>query len=220
MKSSANEHGKEVMRNRRNRLAFIGSWLAVVALGLAGCVAGNAQSTPAQPLGGLMPPPSAPQSGAGLMLPPNPPGVFYGGDFVSLDEAAARVPFVIWLPDEAVVGAKLASVELNLPDNVLAVALHYDNGVVVAQDSSMLVRSMESIKQEPEQFLEVNGNPALGKEAGYTMTGLNGGKVPYQPSVIWYQDNVYRLVGGDDTFSMDKLLQIAQSMKPYTPPAQ
>lgn len=208
MKPSVDKYGKGVMRDCRNRLAFIGSWLAVVALGLAGCAVGNA------------PQPSALQPGAGLMLPLNPPGVFYGGDFVSLDEAAARVPFVIWLPDEAVVGAKLASVELNLPDNVLAVALHYDNGIVVAQDSSMLVKSMESIKQEPDQFLEVNGNPALGKEAGYTVSNITGGKVPYRPSVIWYQDNVYRMVDGDDTFSMDKLLQIAESMKPYTPPAQ
>lgn len=63
------------------------------------------------------------------MPAPYPPGHWYGaGEFVSLDEAAAKAPFVIWLPDATAIGGKLVSVELNLPDNVLAVALHYDNG--------------------------------------------------------------------------------------------
>lgn len=205
MKPSVAKQSKGVMRNH---LAFIGLGLAV-ALGLAGCSAGTASPAPSQ------------QASGGLMPAPYPPGHWYGAnEFVSLEEAAARVPFVIWLPDEAVVGAKLASVELNLPDNVLAVALHYENGIVVAQNSARIVKSMESMKKEWEQLLEVNGNPALGKETGYTVSNLTGRRVLYPATVTWYQDNVSRTVVGYEVFSMDSLLQIARSMKPYTPAAQ
>lgn len=208
MVTAVNVHRSMMERGSRISRATIGLWLLIVAMGLAGCSAGAA------------PPSPAPQGG--LMVAPNAPGVWYAGDFVSLDEAAAKVPFVILLPDEAVVGAELVSVELNHPETVMAVALHYANDVVVSQSLNPGIESLPTTLQEAEQVVQVAGIPAIGKEAGHTESQITGGKVPYPATVVWYVDGVLRVVtyADRDDMTLEELLQIAESMKAYTPFAQ
>lgn len=189
-------------RDSRKGLVIVFLWLVFVAIGLAACSAGAAPQNP------------APQQG-GLMLPPGIPGQWYAGDFVSLDEAAAKVPFLILLPDEAVVGAELVSVELNHPETVTGVALHYANDVVVDQQVSSIT-ALPSTLRQMERMIEVNGIPAIGKDAGYTESQITGGKVPYPATISWYVDDVYRYIR-NDSLSMEELLRIAESMKPYVP---
>lgn len=163
-------------------------------------------------------PRSGSPEGQGAMVAPNPPGVWYAGDFVSLEEAAAKVPFTILIPDEAVVGAELVSVELNDLETVLAVALHYANEVVVDQEASSITSLPDTLRPF-EQWIEVNGIPATGKEAGYTWSEISGGKVPFPATVSWYVDGIYRYVTSDD-LPLQRLIQIAESMKPYSPSGQ
>jgi len=181
--------------------------LLAVVMGLAACSAGvMPSSTPPEEI-------AAPEPSGGLMLPPAPPGVWYGGDYVSLEKAAEKAPFVILLPDEAVVGAELVSVELNHPETVMGVALHYANGVVVDQQIST-TKSLRKTLKSYEKIVEVNGVSAIGKEAGYSESQITGGKIPYPATIRWYVDGVSRYIRSD-TLTMEELRQIAESMKPY-----
>ncbi len=198
----------------RTGLATVLLGLAIVAMGLTACSAGAA------------PPGSTAEQGVeqqgGLMVPPNPPGVWYAGDFVSLDEAAAKVPCVILMPDEAVVGAELLSVELNHPEAAVGVALHYANGVVVNQIYNQGIESLNKTLRPYELAVEVNGVPAIGQEAGFSESQITGGRIPYPSAVMWYIGGVLRVVtyaDRDSDIPLEELRRIAESMKP-TMPAQ
>ncbi len=136
-------------------------------------------------------------------------------DWVSLEEAARRMPFRILQPSYLPAGVTLSGVRVTKADETIqAVHLIYSNGVTVIQTSHAVpgAAELEEVaRTTPHELLEVNGVTAIGHETLTSQGGISGRADPVLADVAWGCDGRACRVTGD--MPLEELLRVAESMR-------
>ena len=148
---------------------------------------------------------------------PIPGGAPIFGDKVDLNTATSRSPYSIPLPSLEGVDWQLSDVwvaEEGRPPEFYQADLRYSNGLEIIFGASFGWNFLDDVSNlnlsGPFRLTTVDENNARGKDGGVNIL-IDGTQAAYPASLGWYTNDV-RITLYHDSWSMERLQEIAESM--------
>ena len=149
---------------------------------------------------------------------PIPGGAPIHGDKVTLETAISRSPYLIPVPSLEGVDRQLSGVwvaEEGRNPEFYQAALRYSNGLEILFGASFGLSSLDDTSnlnlRDPFRLATVNESNAIGKDAGVKTLSDGRTRAAYPASLSWDVNNV-QITLYHDSWSMDRLIEIAESM--------